>query len=81
MATNKALPVEGPATRFGAVQGFLIDRGARNYLSVFAACGEQSREEEAERIEKLWNRRVRISPDDLPLVVRMERVVAHLKAA
>jgi hypothetical protein len=81
MPTTKQPPIEGPATRFGAVRGFLIDRGARNYLSVFAALGERFTDKEADRIAALWNARARIDDYDMPLLVRMERAIERLRNA
>lgn len=80
MAT-KRVSQEGPATRFGVVRGFFLDRGARNYKSVFAVFGLQFSEEEAKHIENLWNARTRVEDKDLPIIERMERVVATIRNA
>lgn len=84
MATNQVkhpAALEGPATRFGKVRGFFLDRKARNYFSVFAAVGTTFTAEEEARIAEMWNSRSQPTPDDVPLIERMERVVEHLKAA
>lgn len=84
MSTNQVKPqpaTEGPATRFGIVRGFFLDRKARNYFSVFAAVGERFTEVEEARIAEMWNSRSQPTSDDMPLIERMEKVVEHLKAA
>lgn len=81
MPTNRAPRTEGPATRFGLVRGFFLDRKARNYRSVFAAFEVGFTEDEASRIEDLWNARAQVNENDLPLIERMERVVENIKAA
>jgi len=85
-STNKVEQSATPATagletRFALVRAFLIDRRVANYLSVFAACGVQLTNAEAERIRQCWNAKSRVKSGDEGLIVRLEAVIEHLKAA
>lgn len=82
MATTFRKPtIEGPTTRLGFVRGYLLDRGVRNYQSVFAAHGVQFTQAEADRIADIWNARTRVLETDLPLIERMERVINVIRNA
>lgn len=72
---------EGPATRFGLVRGFFIDRGVRHYQSVFSAFGKALSKEELDRFNALWASRATVTEADLPMIERLEAMVEHLKAA
>ena len=68
----------GLQTRFNTVRSFLIDRGVRNYISVFQAFGMDV-DTRKEDISAWWNSRIRMKPEDESLLSEMERVVEILK--
>ena len=68
-------------TRFAMVRVWLIDRGVRNYISVFRACDPDITQEEADRISYWWKAHTRLEIADEPLLARLEGIVEHLKRA
>lgn len=74
-------PLEGPATRFGAVRGYFKDHvGVKHYMPVFVAL-DATLGEHAIKIQQWWNSKAAVTTDDLPVITRMERVVEVLKNA
>lgn len=69
---------QGLETRFALVRAFLLDRGVKNYMSVFAALGLEL-EERRDEITSWWNSRTRITPDDEPVIAAMEGGIERLK--
>ena len=68
-------------TRFAMVRVWLIDRGVRNYISVFRACDPGLTQQEADRISYWWKATTRLEKQDAELLARLEQIIEHLKRA
>lgn len=69
----------GLATRFGAVQGYFIDKlNVRFYMPVFIALAPELADH-SELIAMFWNRRTPVRPEHEAILARMERVVEVIK--
>ena len=67
--------------RFTALRMWLLDRGVRNYMSVFRACDPLITDDDEEEIRSWWASRSPLVEEDAELLTRLENIVEHLKTA
>ena len=79
--TERNSNTPGPNERFAAIKGWISDRPrVTNYMSVFAACGEQFTPKEETLIRSWWNAKSKVLPKHTPIVERLDRAVEFLKS-